>query len=757
MIFSNMRNIVTSIAAALALLSCTVAEPVPAGGGGTAAVRLEIGAGTRSSISAPEDAISSLELYFYLDGVLVPGLTVSMSGCTGNSQTVEVPLGVGREYRVAAFANCSPSEAPQTFDALAGLRYSCDGIGAWGGGLPMAGLKSITVTYPAEPVQIQLTRLAARLNLGIDTSGLEHGGIVFNSVKVRQMNRVCPFFGQGAAAAAPDVCDGDIATAADILNLNASGGGEWVVPFYLLENMQGNLLAGNTDPDLKTPDAVSAAGGDPSLCTYLEIVGVYTDRSGFLKGEPFTTRFYLGRDAVSNFDVARNCRYNICLKMSDKGCLRSDWKIESNLDDRRRLKFTETSVSVEAPAQGTVTLNTNLSYADGDYRYTISGDTAFFDFIPGESGFTIKPRADITARKTVTITAVTWDGAISTSCRVRGNPDPSRLIEIINWDGELYVGQKKPFLLRDPSGRSLEGRVVVLPNNPCLTAEGSGGNWVLSGHFAGYDAMDLMLDGVVITHPRVAVLSPQLAFPSDQIVLPMDGSPVDIGPFFYRNDGTKIEYSEFDPELFASSLAFTLTRNCQGNYAGRRWTSSSTQGNVAVELEDSGIGYQTYTCRLVRLSNRGLTIGENYDFSGGNVPIERLTATVNFSNTGAGSDTAELCVCDPFGSSRSLGSAGTNAGSASDQTVTFNSSAPFIVDGSSPANAYGTAAQDPEHYSILFPSRYAVSVTMLYGTYGSAAQPPRSFLFTPAMTNGVSGESYESLYTYSATFNVTSN
>ena len=751
MIISDMRTLITSIAAVLSLLSCTVAEPIPGKVRDGATVLLEIGAGTRSSISASEDAIGSLELYFYLDGALVPGLTVTRCGCSGSSLTVEVPLGVGREYRVAAFANCSPAAVPQTEAELMDLSYSCSGIASWGDGLPMAGLKTIVVTYPAEPVHIDLTRLAARLNLGIDTSGLEHGSITFSSVKVKQMNCVCPFFGPGAATTAGGVCDGDLATPADIRNLNASGGGEWAIPFYLLENMQGDILTGNTDPDRKTPDGVGAAGGDPSLCTYLEIVGVYTDRSGYLKGEPFTTRFYLGRDATSNFDVARNCRYSIRLKMSDKACLRSDWKVESVLDDRRRLRFSRNMLSVQAPSQEQVALSTNLSLAGGDYSYKITGDVSSFTFTTSNSGFTIKPSEDIRTKKSVTVTAVTWDGAISTSCSITGMPDPSKLIEI-HWDGELYVGQKKAITFRDPTGASLAGRVNILPNNPCLTASGSGANWTFSGHFAGYDNPDLMLDGVSITNLDVAVLAPVLAFPQDKIVLPMDGTAVEVGPYFYRADGTRMEYSEFDPDLFRDDLAYTLARYCQFPYSGSYWTSSSTAGNVAVEVSYDSNGYPSYTCRLVRLMYRGYAIGSNYDLSSGAVPVERLTATINNSLTGAGSDTAELFVQDPFATSRNLGSAPGHAGSSQDCTETFRSGVPLVLDGSNPAHAFGTAAVNPDYYRIRFPDDSSVSVTMLYGTYGQAAQPPASFPFRPCITNVPSGNTYQSLYTYTVAF-----
>ncbi|MBO4743233.1 MAG: hypothetical protein J5533_06320, partial [Bacteroidales bacterium] len=64
-----MRTIVTTIAAALLLISCTAAEPFAGKGPGSANVRFTVGPLTRSSVAAAEDAIGSLALYFYLDGV----------------------------------------------------------------------------------------------------------------------------------------------------------------------------------------------------------------------------------------------------------------------------------------------------------------------------------------------------------------------------------------------------------------------------------------------------------------------------------------------------------------------------------------------------------------------------------------------------------------------------------------------------------------------------------------------------------------
>ena len=746
-----MRQIITTLAAVLALCACarTLDSGPVAPAGGTAVVSLRLCGSTRSSLTVPDDAISSVELYFYENGTLVPELSVSRSG--SGLESVEVALGIGRSYQILALANCTASPVPATFEEAGDLCYRCNGMSDWSGGIPMVGTASLDVEYTTRSASIVVTRLAAKLSLGIDSSRLRHGSVRFTSAKVRQMNKVCPFFGQGVATVAGGVCDGDIASPADLEAMNASAG-QRTASFYLLENMQGNLLPGNTDPDLKVPDSVLAAGGNPGLCTYLEIEGVYTDHSGYLTGEPLVARLFLGGDATCNFDLSRNCRYSIVLQITDEGCLRSDWKVDSTLEDNRILSFANRTASVTAPESIFVTLNTNLSYAAGDYSYSLSGSTSSFTFTPGEGGFTIKPDEDLMSNAIVTVTATTWDGAITTSCRVTGRPDPSKYIEW-DWCGDMYVAQKKMLKLRDKQGNSLAGRVTVLPNSLCVSVEGSGDTWYVSGMFPDYDTMDLFLDGSLVAHIEVTVKPVTLAYPSDRILLPMDGTPVEAGPFFYNENGVRMYYSEFDPELYASRLDFSVKRYCMGSYAGSKWRSSATAGNVAVEAQDVGSGYTSWQYRLVKLSDKGYSIGQNYNLSSGQVAIERLTANITQSITGAGSDVAELFVCDPFASSRNIGSAVSHS-TGHDETVTFTPGVQLIVDGSDAASASGQAGSNPEHYKILFPSRQTVSVTMLYDTYGSAAAPPASFSFTPVMTNAVSGETYSSLNTYSASFTV---
>ena len=190
-----MRRLSVYVLTALLALSCGrgEAESVPPGHGETAEVRFGLSAspstpaGTRSSVPAPEDAIGDVTMFFYEDGLLVPELTVSGSGGGGGSFSASVSLGIGHGYEIFALANCHVSSPPPTIGEARELRYTFESLDDWSGGLPMAGYREIRVSWGMAPVQITLTRLVARLDLTIDTSGLEHGSIGFTSVKVRQM------------------------------------------------------------------------------------------------------------------------------------------------------------------------------------------------------------------------------------------------------------------------------------------------------------------------------------------------------------------------------------------------------------------------------------------------------------------------------------------------------------------------------------------------------------------------------------------
>lgn len=156
--------------------------------------------------------------------------------------------------------------------------------------------------------------------------------------------RLVPF-GQSKALASTDIIPGtgvplvsgtgdmsDFFTGYDTDGGNLSAGdAECFEPYaegdtlrvYVPANMQGVLLPSNTNPDNKTADAVTAAGGNPDLCTYLEIYGTalhFGQRTGNV-----SYRFYLGSDNTSDFSVQNGYKYNVTFTPTAGGIQRGDW------------------------------------------------------------------------------------------------------------------------------------------------------------------------------------------------------------------------------------------------------------------------------------------------------------------------------------------------------------------------------------------------------------------------------------------------
>ncbi|MBO4455019.1 MAG: DUF4906 domain-containing protein [Bacteroidales bacterium] len=552
---------------------------------------------TRSSVGAAEDGINNLLILFYEDGLLLPELTVSRSAAGVDSLELGVSLGIGHEFDVVSFANCTVSPAPQTLAEARALCYNCDGISGWSGGIPMAAYKLLKIRYAMPAVEVQLVRLVAKLDLTIDTSSLQHGSINFTSVAVRQMNCRCPFFNRASADPDGGVCDGDAASASDLAVMNAGQ----KATFYLLENMQGDLLAGNTNPDLKTPASLSSRGYDPGLCTYLEICGTYSDRSGNLTSDSLLSHLYLGSDALGNFDLERNHRYEVDVTITDNGCLRTDWKINGYLDDRRRLQFAVPELEAKRTESVTAVLNTNLSLAQGDYSYSVSGNTASFTVVPVSSGFRVTPLSTAEDKQYIDITVVSWDGALRSVCRVK--VDEPRFT--VDWANNLYVGQTGTIHITDRLNMPLEGHLLLYTGGYIASVDGYGDTWVVSGIGPGEESLAVCYDHNVIQYIRVDIAQPVMSFVSDDISLPLDGSPVEVGPYYYRKDGTRLYYEDFDPGLYQTYLGFTLTR-------------SPVNPNVSVA--DVGTDHVSYAFRISNPSA--------YLYPG--VELERIRAELNY-------------------------------------------------------------------------------------------------------------------------------
>ena len=758
----------------LCFCSCVHESPAAITGGrsGTREVSVHLCAdalpayGTRSGVSVSDSGLGAVDIYFYERGSLCSSLTVNADANQAAYYYATVQLQIGSTYEILVLANHTVHSPPATLDAaLSSLSYVSDGITAWNSsGIPMSGRATVTVSSSTSELEIRLTRLLARLSLTIDCSSLRHGNIVFTSARVRQMNRVCPFFRDARATSSGGVCDGDLASAADLSALN-SYGNRYSTTFYLAENLQGDILYGNDDPDRKIPSLVEAAGCDPGLCTYLEILGTYSGSSGKLTGEPLTARLFLGGDATGNFDIERNCTYDVTLVITDSGCLRSDWKIDGNLQDSRVLNFPEPGGQLEPGGSLTATLNTNLSYASGDYSYAITGDTGCFNVTADASGraFTVTGGSGAPSGAAIQIHVSSWDGKLSSSysATVHRTSSPDYEIEWGDGGGVFYVAQRRGLRIIDrKTGSAVSGTVRISSTSGFATPWRSGTSWYVDAVGEGDDLLTVSVNGEAVMEVPVSVLAPELRFPSAEILLPLDGAPVVCGPYYYRTDGSRLAYDDFAPDLYEEHLFISISRSLTAAMKGKSWRTGVSGGNPAVSCMSLEDDYGLYCLALEILSSGGCAIEDNYDFSQSRVYLERITAYPADTGCGVAPVSAMLYTEDPFTGSVYLGARSSWAlarwpvNSKHDEEFSFSTDNLL-----KPGNDYAYAGAEyvfsaENKYSFVFPDGNTVRMTVLYGSYDASAMPERYFYFAPVMRNRNSEELFRSDYRYSADFTV---
>lgn len=172
---------------------------------------------------------------------------------------------------------------------------------------------------------------------------------------VRVMNcamDVYPFSADSRAMLFADGLDtiGDILTPTDIDALNSGKS----VPLYFLENLQGELLPGNTDPKKKIPSSLPE--GFPDRCTYVEVTADITTPAARYTGCRY--RFYPGRNETTDFSIVRNTLHEVVLDFTQNMVSEQEWRIEADepevvgvrvdKEEARVIKGTEDMVYVQA-------------------------------------------------------------------------------------------------------------------------------------------------------------------------------------------------------------------------------------------------------------------------------------------------------------------------------------------------------------------------------------------------------------------------
>ena len=115
----------------------------------------------------------------------------------------------------------------------------------------------------------------------------------------------------------------DVLTADDVDRLNSGES----VSLYFLENLQGELLPGNSDSRKKIPSSLdSIEKGLQDRCTYIEITADITTPAARYTDARY--RFYLGRNQTTDFSVRRNTLYDVTLDFTQNMVCEQEWRIE---------------------------------------------------------------------------------------------------------------------------------------------------------------------------------------------------------------------------------------------------------------------------------------------------------------------------------------------------------------------------------------------------------------------------------------------
>lgn len=223
-------------------------------------------------------------------------------------------------------------------DAGNGLRreYFSE-VASWG--IPLCWSRKGIVPEDGASVDIIMERLFSKVVLTVDHSGIAGTSLdafVNGSVHVRQSNcALRPFAPEGSRAEE----DADIIPVSDYDAVMDNALLKDYV-FYVPENRQGELMPGNTDPGEKDMQGVESACGESGISrrlTYLEFAGNVDSPETGLEGE-VVYRFFLGRNALTDFDIERNKELRVSLHFDPESVFDPDWKLDSdNFSDTRRL------------------------------------------------------------------------------------------------------------------------------------------------------------------------------------------------------------------------------------------------------------------------------------------------------------------------------------------------------------------------------------------------------------------------------------
>ena len=319
----------------------------------------------RSHISVNDSKISDLNIFVYSNGTLLGEQYII------GQQTGSMEIAYRESYTYYVIANAGKDiTAPSDEEEIKAYSYRLTDMDSINGtGFPMAQSGSFHAADLGSEITVELERLVARIDFGINTEDCP--GLHVKSVQLK--NSPCDITPFTSSSAAMTVMPGDQATPNDIESINAGKRAS----FYMLENCQGVLLPNNKDQSKKVPENIP--GNKAKLCTYIEVSATLDGAFG-VEG-PLTYRFYLGQDETTDFNIYRNTVNKITLTATKDGVNEVSWRVDNS-------SLTQVSVPIIAAGTGghvfyteennkhvTLTVGTNdwncITY--GKNKYVIGG------------------------------------------------------------------------------------------------------------------------------------------------------------------------------------------------------------------------------------------------------------------------------------------------------------------------------------------------------------------------------------------------
>ena len=397
----EVRNFVLALAVMLASVSC-VDKPteIRRMSGSKECIQVSLNFCCESistkSVQVEDRLISDLCLFVYdSDGVL--SASEYFEDTLPESIFLQIAKGA---CKLMCLANCGDLTSNPLFNAISGCygyKYrisSPDGISDSKGAVPMAFESSWFIPEEVDCVHIIMQRCIAGIQLHLDNGSLGTGGN-FRASAIRIHNlpsSVTPFSPENKVSTEEVLNDCDSVSVTELENFNDGGS----VSFYMLENMQGRLLEGNT---LQSDKYFSEGDPRADICTYIEIEGTASadGRIGMM-----TYRFYPGKDATTDFNIERNLIYDITVTPTTDGIGEMTWRVET-----KEIKYLITSITINCrnttlytrgnPSSTSITIQTRPSLAEKLYSLEVS-DTSVVK-LEGNYIFALKPgQATVTAR-----------------------------------------------------------------------------------------------------------------------------------------------------------------------------------------------------------------------------------------------------------------------------------------------------------------------------------------------------------------------